>query len=183
MRVESFWGRLALGAAAGFAGTIALAAVRSANQKWIPEATPPMTEDPGQFMVRKAKQVLPTAARDRIPPKAEATAMKLLPFAYGMAFGTAYATARPAVKRALGEGVLLGLATWAVGWLGWLPRTGLMPPVWRHTPKQIVRPLAEHALFGLATVAGYHWLSQGAKALPPPKAIAKSAARHMAAAL
>ena len=71
-----------------------------------------------------------------------------------MSFGALYATARSKTKRLVLEGVILGLASWAVGYLGWLPATGLMPPVWKHKPHQIAMPLAEHALFGVATVGG-----------------------------
>jgi len=35
-----------------------------------------------------------------------------------------------------------------------------MPPVWKQTPLQAVLPVAEHALFGVATVAGYRWLEE-----------------------
>ncbi len=162
MRTESIWARLALGAAAGFAGTIALAAIRTANQKWLPEASPPMAADPAEVMVNKAKEALPPAARQWVPEQVESVATKLLPLGYGMTFGALYATTRPRAKQALLEGLVLGLACWAVGWLGWLPKVGLMPPVWRHQPKQIARPVAEHALFGLATVAGYRWLKEHA---------------------
>ncbi|HTL17320.1 MAG TPA: hypothetical protein VL793_08790, partial [Patescibacteria group bacterium] len=67
-------------------------------------------------------------------------------------------------SRMFGEGALLGLLTWAVGYLGWLPGAKLMPPVWKHQPKQIAMPIAEHALFGVATVAGYRWLQKRALA-------------------
>src|SRR5581483_2199165 len=37
--------------------------------------------------------------------------------------------------------------SWAVGFLGWLPATGLMPPVSRHEPQQVAASIAEHALW------------------------------------
>ncbi len=162
MDTEKFWGRIALGAAAGIAGTVALQVLRNANQRWLPDADAPINEDPGQFMLRKAKRVLPEQTRQRVPPKAEQIGSKVLAMGYGATLGVLYATARPQTRRGLTEGLLLGLAAWAIGYLGWLPATGLMPPVWRHKPKQLIRPVTEHALYGLATVAGYRWLQKQA---------------------
>ncbi len=151
--------RLALGAAAGLAGTVILEVIRRTDEKLIPDSSPPMKEDPGKFMFHKAKQVLPEPLRHRVPEKTEAVVAKLLPLGYGMTFGGLYSTARPQAKLALVEGLMLGLFAWAVGWLGWLPRTGLMPPLSEHKPRQIIRPVAEHALFGLATVASYRYMA------------------------
>lgn len=46
--------RLAFGAVAGFAGTLAIQAFMTANQKWFPSAAPPIRQDPGEFMVESA---------------------------------------------------------------------------------------------------------------------------------
>jgi hypothetical protein len=48
--------------------------------------------------------------------------------------------------------------TWAAGYLGWLPGAKLMPPIWKQKAHQAALPIAEHALFGLTTVAGHRWL-------------------------
>jgi len=164
--VESrdLWIRIGLGATAGLAGTCALQLIRKANEKWIPEGSPPMQGDPAGFMLRRTKESFPERVREKIPRSAEQALMKLLPLGYGMSFGALYATARPTIRREAGEGVLLGLICWAVGFLGWLPKTGLMPPIWEHKPKQIVRPIVEHALYGVATVEGYRWLKRLARA-------------------
>jgi hypothetical protein len=42
--------------------------------------------------------------------------------------------ARPRGGSALLDGALLDIASWAAGYLGWLPALGLMPPVWRQDP-------------------------------------------------
>ncbi len=75
-----------------------------------------------------------------------------------MTLALGYALTRSTTARRSLEGLLFGLAAWAIGYLGWLPATRLMPPVWKHKPRQIVAPLAEHAVYGLATVAGFNWL-------------------------
>lgn len=159
-----FWKRVAFGAGAGLAGTVALQAIRMANQKLLPQMQPPIKGDPGEHMIKKTEQLLPASLQNHIPKSVETAAAKMLGMGYGMSFGAAYAASRPRVNRAVGEGALLGLLTWAVGFLGWLPRTQLMPPVWKHKPRQMVMPIAEHALFGLATVAGLGWLQRRALA-------------------
>jgi hypothetical protein len=159
MRGENVWTRLALGAAAGLAGTMALNTIHKATQRWIAESSPPIKEDPGRFLLHKATQALPERARQRLY-KAEGAITRLLPMGYGMTFGVLYATARPKTRRVLVEGLLLGLVAWATGYLGWLPGARLMPPIWKHKPKQVATPVAEHALYGLATAAGYRWLSK-----------------------
>jgi len=56
------------------------------------------------------------------------------------------------------DGVLLGLANWATGYVGWLPATRLMPPLWQQKVPQVIAPIVEHTLYGMATVATYNWL-------------------------
>jgi hypothetical protein len=151
---------MAFGAVAGFAGTIVIQSLLMAHQKVSPKTMPPINRDPGEFMLSKAKAALPAKAQDRVPPKVEAVSAKLLGLGYGMTFGAMYAVARPKTKRAFLEGALLGLAAWAVGYLGWLPGAKLMQPVWKQKPTQVILPVAEHALYGVATVAGYRWLQE-----------------------
>lgn len=160
MANDNFWIRVALGAAAGLAGTMALQAVRKTNQRAMPQGSPPIKEDPGEFIVRKAEGVLRRNTRIRVPQGMETTAARLLAMGYGMTFGALYASARPQSRSRLLEGTLLGLVCWAAGYLGWLPATGLMRPIWKHKPAQIALPVAEHALYGLATVSGYDWLRE-----------------------
>ncbi len=159
MSNEKIWVRLGLAAGAGLLGTIALQAVRTGNQKLISESGAPIKGDPGSFMLSKAKAALPVPIRARVPQNAEKVLTKMLPLGYGMTLALAYAGARSSTKRRGLEGLLFGLAAWAVGYLGWLPATGLMPPIWKHKPRQIITPIAEHAVYGLATVAGLDWLS------------------------
>ena len=63
--------RLALGAAVGVAGTIALQGRMIATQRWLPTAMPQIRKDPGEFIVEKAKQSLPRRRPRgcRLPPR------------------------------------------------------------------------------------------------------------------
>ena len=161
--MQNTFSQLAFGAVAGLAGTMTIQTLLKAHQKLAPESLPPMNEDPGHFMIRKAEQLLPQKARERIHEKAESASAKLLGLGYGMTFGALYAALRPKTRRPLLEGALLGIATWAAGYLGWLPGAKLMPPVWKQNATQVALPLAEHALYGVATVESYRWLRARAR--------------------
>ncbi|HJT31311.1 MAG TPA: hypothetical protein VJ783_04625 [Pirellulales bacterium] len=154
--------RIALGAAGGFAGTLALQTLLSASQKWLPSAAPPLREHPGDFMVEKAEEALPARARRALPRSIETAAAQALGMGYGLTFGGLYAALRPRGGSPLQEGLLLGAAAWAAGYLGWLPALGLMRPVWKQTVPQALGPIAEHAVYGVATVAAYDWLQKKA---------------------
>src|ERR1043166_8199707 len=95
----------------GLAGTMTIQTLLKAHQKLAPESLPPMNEDPGHFMIRKAEQLLPQKARERIPEHAESASAKLLGPGYGMTLGALYAALRPKTRRPLLEGALLGIAT------------------------------------------------------------------------
>jgi hypothetical protein len=151
--------RLLAGAAAGLAGTFVLQGLLAGSGRWAPQTLPPIRRDPAEFMVEKAESALPASRRAQVPPKGKAAAEKGLPVGYGATFGMLYGLAA-AEQSPLLAGVLLGLAAWAVGYLGWLPATGLMPPVTRQEPAQVAGPIATHVGYGLATAAAYRWLSR-----------------------
>ena len=160
MNNESTPQRLGIGAAAGLAGTFLIQGLLAASQKWAPHTLPPIKQDPGEFMVRQIEERLPEKVREKIPERLEKTAAKSLALGYGTMFGALYATSRPEVKNLLLEGSALGLATWGAGYLGWLPATGLMPPVAKQEPRQIAGPILSHVLFGIVTVGLYRLLQQ-----------------------
>lgn len=158
MTDECLGKHLLLGALAGLAGTMVMQVARTASQKALPQAEAPIRGDPGKFMVEKTKQALPERARQKIPQQLESAAVKSLAIGYGMTYGALYAAVRPQGGKPVRDGIALGLANWAIGYLGWLPKTGLMPPVWEHEPRQIAMPIAQHAIYGAATVAAYDWM-------------------------
>src|SRR5262245_4351320 len=147
--------RLAPGAAAGLAATLALQAVRTSTQKLMPEAMPPMRTDPGEFMVEQAEEVLPRETRDDIPGAADSAAAKSLAMGYGMTFGALYGALRDDGGDILIDGLALGLGVWAIGYLGWLPATELMPPITEQTGEQVAGAILQHGLFGLVTTMMY----------------------------
>ena len=90
----------------------------------------------------------------------------MLGLSYGASFGAGYA-GTPGTGSVLFDGTLLGLGVWAAGYLGWLPATGLMPPVWKQRARQVWAPGVEHVVYGLATVCAFRWLFARAQ----PKAL------------
>jgi hypothetical protein len=161
MSTNTHWlKQIALGAAGGLAGTFALQASMTAAQKWLPQATPPLRQDPGQFMVEKAEDALPEAVHQRIPRAVETGAARTLAMGYGVTFGALYAALRPRGGNPFLDGAVLGVACWAAGYMGWLPAPGLMPPVWRQNAPQAVAPVVEHVAYGVAAVAAYDWLRE-----------------------
>jgi len=116
-----------------------------ASVKLLPDSRPPMNDDPGEFMAKKAG----------VPEEYRKHAAKALQLGYGVTSGVLYAAMRPRGGSAVVDGSFLGLGVWAAGYLGWLPATDLMPPVTEHEPQQIVVPIVQHVLFGVAVVGVY----------------------------
>src|SRR5581483_12459158 len=158
MKKRSTFTNVALGAAAGLVGTIAIQALLKANQKIAPTSIPPVRQDPGEFMVNKAESLMPLQAREKVPDVVESIAAKSLALGYGLTFGALYVAFRPKDTRVLLDGLVLGLVAWATSYLGWLPVLGLMPPVWKQRPAQIIAPIATHLVYGVATASAYDWL-------------------------
>jgi hypothetical protein len=156
---------VALGAAAGLAGTFVMHGLLAAHKRLSPRTMPPMRKDPGEFMVRQAERSLPTRIKRSIPDAAETAAATGLSLGYGATFGALYAALRSRGGSAWTDGPVLGILTWAAGYLGWLPASGLMPPPWKQDAARATIPIAEHALFGIATVAAYdamhHYFASG----------------------
>ena len=156
-------GRLALGTACGAGATFLMQGMLQMSGKLMPDSVPPIKEDPGEFMLRKAKNALPVSMREKVPESVDKAAAKMLHMGYGMTSGAIYGLLAPRRGNAALNGALLGLGVWAAGYLGWLPATDLMPPLTEHEPNQIAVPIVEHALFGIAVVAAYEAVASYAR--------------------
>ncbi|MGQ0815251.1 MAG: hypothetical protein ACT4O1_12460 [Gemmatimonadota bacterium] len=160
MNTRSITTRAAVGAAAGLAGTFAIQPVRTLNRKLVPQIMPPLREDPGDYMVRKAEALLPPTTRAHVPRTVERVSSRSLALGYGATFGALYSLASGERKSIILAGVGLGVATWAVGYVGWLPLLRLMPPVMKQKPLQVASGIATHVLYGIVTAAAYRALRQ-----------------------
>ncbi len=150
--------RMALGAAAGAAGTVAMVGLLTGSQQYLPQTLEPLEQDPGEFMVERAQEALPERAEEAIPEPVESAAAQSLHFGYGMTWGALYAAVRPHGGNPLVDGAALGLGVWGAGYLGWIPAVGLAPPVSEHEPEQLLGSIGRHALYGIVTTATYQQL-------------------------
>ena len=153
MSTPSLETRLLAGVGAGLAATAGMQGLLAATGKWLPEAMPPIRQDPAEFMLKRAESAVPSKLGERIHQTAEQGAGSLLHLGYGTTAALIYAALRADDPSVLRDGLLLGLGVWAAGYLGWLPRTGLMAPVTQQRPAQVVVPLLQHAAFGVAAAA------------------------------
>lgn len=144
--------RTIAGTAGGLAGTMAIQRVMSATAARFPGTTPPWRGNPGEFMVERVERVLPEPVQRAIPQSVESGVAKALGLGYGLTCGAPYGVARNKPGNVLIDGTVLGLVTWAAGYLGWLPATGLLPPVTRQKPAQVVTPIWQHIVFGIVAV-------------------------------
>ncbi len=149
--------RMLLGAAAGLAGTVALQLLEMGKAQVAPDAEPPI-KDPGPLMARIALRRVPPHVRLRLPTATEEIIGTMLGLGYGATFGMIYSSAQSEAFNVVLDGTVLGIGCWAVGYLGWLPVSGLMPPIWEQEPTQAITPVVEHVVYGIVTVAAYEAL-------------------------
>ena len=152
--------RLMLGATAGVAGTMVLQGVRGASQKYLPGTMEPTWVEPSEFMVDRAESALPDKAQEKVPGAVETAAGAGLGLGYGGTAGALYAAFRDPGANPLIDGAVLGLATWAAGYLGWMPALDLMPAVTEQGTAEAVGPAVRHALYGVAVVGAYNLLAE-----------------------
>lgn len=168
--------RLLIGAAAGCVGSLVMSVMQAAQAKLAPKTQPPIRRHPGAYVVDKDEALLDYRTRARIPRQAEQLAAQTLHFDYGSTFGTLYGAIGPR-DHVVVDGVAIGITTWAAGYLGWLPATGLMKPIWKQKPTQVVIPLAMHLVFGVVVAATYRALQRAEARRTPRPATARIARR------
>jgi hypothetical protein len=158
------WERAVSGTVAGLAGTALIQGVQAAGMKYLPQHMPPIRQHPGEFMVDKTEEAMKKSGEKgartvgKIPEAVEKAVAQALGVGYGLTFALLLAATRPRVRHVVAEGSALGLASWAAGYLGWLPATKLMPPVTRQKPVQVIGGIASHLAFGVVTAALYREL-------------------------
>lgn len=75
---------------------------------------------------------------------------------WGLPFGLAVGSRRAGPRAS--DGIVLGLAVWAIG-LAELPALGLAPPPWKQSPADLATDLGFHLVYGAATGAAYEAFS------------------------
>jgi hypothetical protein len=142
------------GAAGGALGTVLLDRITRLGQRLPEPLQPPeLEEDPGEHMTWRAEMKV----MHPLPPRAHVWVGRGLHWAYGMVWPTLVVLAirdvrmrRPSVS--LGVGAVLGGAVWALGYLGWLPRTHLLEARMKRRVGRQFTSLASHMLYGVTSM-------------------------------
>lgn len=118
----------------------------------LPDAVqpPPLEGDPGEYMVERVEE-----RRGR--PFGESVhrgAARSLHWLYGIGWGALLGALAPRIGmsslgRTLAAGAVLGAGVWAVGYAGWLPRTGLAAPLREQGAGHSAGNLAAHVGYGI----------------------------------
>jgi hypothetical protein len=110
---------------------------------------PPVpARDPGDYMMALAEKRV-----GRLSKKMHNRGVQGLHWGYGLAgplllAGLARALRLRSPGRAMGAGAAMGALVWAAGYVGWLPATGLTPPVHRVHAARSASSLLSHVAYG-----------------------------------
>jgi hypothetical protein len=139
----------------GVAGTLMMARANRFNARLPERMQPPeVTQNPGEFVVSRIER----AVGRRLPERLHGLAVRHSRWPYGVLFPTLFGAIGQRLVRlerpshAALAGALLGIGVWAIGYLGWLPATGLVRPIHRQPPGRTISSLAAHAAYGIAAV-------------------------------
>jgi hypothetical protein len=140
------------GAIGGVIGTLLVKQGMTLSRRLPEKLKPPaVRQDPGDFFVSRVESLrgrpLPGGVHDRLASG--------LSWAYGIGWGGLLGLAiagmrEQTVRRTLLAGAGMGALVWAVGYVGWLPGTGLMPPIHRQGAGHVAVSVAQHVLYGVA---------------------------------
>lgn len=72
---------------------------------------------------------------------------------YGMAAGALFSLVLDRSRHTAGTGTAYGLVIWLVGYEGWLPAMGILPPSHRDRRGRAATMLAAHLVYGAALAA------------------------------
>jgi hypothetical protein len=140
------------GVIGGAIGTLLVKETMALGRRLPEKLKPPaVSRDPGDFLLSRFEALrgrpLPWNVHDRIASG--------LGWAYGIGWGGLLGLAvaglrTKTVPRTLLAGAGMGAVVWAVGYVGWLPSTGLTPPIHRQGASHVAVSLASHVLYGVA---------------------------------
>jgi hypothetical protein len=141
---------VAAGIAGGLLGTVVIQQLVKAGRK-LPESFQPRYKgDPADVILNKGEQLFHRTLR----PTTRKKLKPLLGYGYGMTGplvlgAIAHRIGRRSIGRVLAAGAIMGVTVWAVGYLGWLPRSGVAEPIQRQPLPATAQGIAGHALYGL----------------------------------
>jgi hypothetical protein len=149
---DGFAAHTAEGVIGGFLGTLLIKQTMALGKRMPRELTPPTpSSDPADVVLSR----LESLRGRRFSPRMHQGLAQGLSWAYGIGWGglLGLAVSGLHVRRARGTllaGAGMGALSWAVGYLGWLPRAGLLPPVRRQGMGHVATALLTHVAYGVA---------------------------------
>jgi GNAT superfamily N-acetyltransferase len=149
---DGFAVHTAEGVLGGVLGTLLIRQTMALGKRMPPELTPPVpSRDPADLMVSRVESI----AGRRFSSRVHEGLAKGLQWAYGIGWGGLLGIAvsglhvrRP--RHTLLAGAGMGALVWAVGYLGWLPRAGVLPPLRRQGVGHVATSLLTHVAYGVA---------------------------------
>jgi uncharacterized membrane protein YagU involved in acid resistance len=141
--------KLAAGAVGGVIGTYLMQKSLPLSGKLPARFQPPQPkQDPGHFMVSQGERIV-----GALSPKMHSGAVQTMPWLYGLTWPLALAALANVIGlrsagKTIAAGAALGAIVWAVGYAGWMPATGLIPPVHRVPLRKHAPSFASHVAYG-----------------------------------
>lgn len=130
--------RMAIGAIAGFVGTMAMTRAMRRFHRELPREE--------RYSLTPREIVDATAAPSDEPAKDLTTAAHFL---YGAASGALLGAARAPVSPL--SGAAAGVGIWLASYMGWIPAAGILKPAARHPARRNLAMIAAHAMWGWST--------------------------------
>ncbi len=141
--------KIGAGAVGGVIGSWMIGKALALSQKLPPRFQPQQpTRHPGELIVEQGEKLI-----GRLRPKLHSGAVQGMHWAYGLIWPVGLAALSDALGldspgKTLAAGAILGAIVWAVGYAGWLPATGIAPPVHRVPLGKSATGLAAHLAYG-----------------------------------
>jgi hypothetical protein len=141
--------RLAAGAVGGAAATLLLTKSLPLSGK-LPMRFRPLQpkRDPGDFIVSQGEKIIGPLSQ-----KMHRRAVQGMPWLYGVTWPLGLAALAGVLRlrspgKRVAAGAALGALVWLIGFEGWLPATGLLPPAHRVPLAKNASGLASHVAYG-----------------------------------
>lgn len=141
--------KLAAGALGGAVGTLLMLKSMPLAGKLPEKLKPPMPEkDPGDLLVEKGERIV-----GPLSPKMHTAAVQGLRWSYGLVWPLGLAALADllgldSAKKTIAAGAALGVLVWLVGYEGWLPALGVVPPAHRVPLGKNASSFASHVAYG-----------------------------------
>jgi hypothetical protein len=151
-------GTIALGLAAGAAGTAVMTALQAAEQRLRgggAASGPPTTWDEAPAPAQVGHRVAEGVFEHDIPLEEAPVVTNVVHWSYGIAWGAAFAVLQRSFRWPVAAaGAAFGTLVFAGGYTA-LPAMGIYEPAWKYSPKTLGIDLGRHLVYGSAVALAY----------------------------